>query len=392
MSARSVQLRFWLIAAVGLAGFVLSVALTQHFFELRNGTAPFQSFCNIGEAANCDVIASTSFAQILPGFPLSSLSAGWFLALIVLALIGATQVFWRIETVRALFVWTASGLVVSLLYLVIMGAVVGTWCIMCLGIDLAILLAFGLTLSLKPEPLGKRPLDRPRWKTFVTACGVCVLGSVLLLKLMDGGDVDARTRDEIVQAVLSAPVLPVPAGQAVLTMGPEKAPITLVEFSDFQCPFCKRGALIVNSLMNRYKDVLRVEFRNYPLDSACNPNMKSSMHPAACEAARVVYCAGQQGKFKPVYETIFDRQESIRPGVLSSWAVESGVDAGQLESCLASDATRDALRTDIEVGDRLGIKSTPTFFINGHKVEGAFPVSVWVEIIQRLLQGQAAQK
>lgn len=384
MSARSVQLRFWLIAALGLTGFSFSVALTQHFFEIRSGTAPFQSFCNVGESMNCDVIAASSYAQFLPGFPISSVAAGWFLALLVLALIGATQVFWRVETIRALFVWTAAGLAVSLIYLAIMGLVIGIWCLMCLAIDAAILLAFLTTLSLKPESVRKRPLDRARWKTFMTACGVCVVGSVLLLKLMDGGDVDARTRDELVQSVLTNPVLPVPKGHPALAIGPENAPVTLVEFSDFQCPFCKRGALIVNSLLNRYKKDLRVEFRNYPLDQACNPNMKSSMHPAACEAARVVFCAGMQGKFKPVYESLFEGQEALRPGIPTRWAIEAGVDQAQLDVCLASEASRDALREDIELGDRLGVKSTPTFFINGHKVEGALPVSVWIKLIDQL--------
>lgn len=391
MNARSVPFRFWLLAALGVAGFSLSVALTQHFFEIRSGTAPFQSFCNVGATMNCDVIAASSYAQVLPGLPLSSMAAGWFLTLIILSLIGGTQVFWRTETVRALTVWTASGTLVSLGYLVIMVGAVGIWCPTCLAVDALVIASLLITLSLKPDGLRKRKLDTAKWKTFATAAAVCVVGSMLLLKLMDTADVDSRTREEYVSAIMASPVLPIPAGPVQLSMGPANAPITLVEFSDFQCPFCKGGALIVNSLLNKYRDVLRVEFRNYPLDSNCNPNMKNSMHQVACEAARVSYCSGMQGKFKLVYERMFDEQEALRPGVPARWAVELGLDAAQLDTCLASDAARDAIRSDIELGDRLGVTSTPTFFINGRKVAGALPVSVWNEVIKQLLKEKAGK-
>ena len=388
---KNVVFRFWVIASLALAGFTLSVALTQHFYEIRNGTAPFQSFCNVGEAVNCDVIAASRFAQLIPGLPVSSLGAGWFLVLLLLALIGVTQVFWRKEVVRAAAVWTLLGLIVALVYLAIMVGAIGTLCLMCLGIDAIIFASFILSLSLRPESLQVRPLDRARWKTFGTLAGVALIGSALVLKLMDTQDIDAETRTQWVQAVLGNPVLPIQPAPANLRIGPADAPITIVEFSDFQCPFCKRGALILNSLLQRYPTQLKVEFRNFPLNAACNPSMKGSMHPAACEAASTAFCAAQSGRFKAVYESLFENQERLRPGVPAALAVENGVDRAALEACASGDEARSSIRRDVEEGDRLGVKSTPTFFINGHKVEGAFPVSVWVQLIEALLRESSNQ-
>jgi protein-disulfide isomerase len=127
-----------------------------------------------------------------------------------------------------------------------------------------------------------------------------------------------------------------------------------------------------------------VVFRNFPLDSGCNRKMERPMHPYACEAAKYVQCANQQGKFEAVYEAFFQNQASFAPGKLSELAAGTGADTAKLTQCMNAPETAIALSRDIEEGIVLGIQSTPTFFINGHKYEGVLPPEAWKKLIEKL--------
>lgn len=145
--------------------------------------------------------------------------------------------------------------------------------------------------------------------------------------------------------------------------------------------------MAVNPLFSRYKDRLRFVFKNFPLDSACNRKVPQPMHPAACEAAKVVICATKAGHFHDVYAAIFEKQEELASGKPTEIAVSlglSGLDEASLRACVESDATRERLSRDVEEGLRLDIQSTPTFFVNGRKIEGSLPTSVWIKLLDRM--------
>jgi protein-disulfide isomerase len=130
---------------------------------------------------------------------------------------------------------------------------------------------------------------------------------------------------------------------------------------------------------------VRVIFRNFPLDMSCNTHVQNPMHEFSCEAARTAYCAQQQGKFQPLYEQLFEKQESLAKGKPLEFAKELGLDTAAIQTCSAAPQTNTAIQTDIEEGFRLGITSTPTFFINGRKIEGIQPLDAWTKIIDQLL-------
>jgi protein-disulfide isomerase len=98
----------------------------------------------------------------------------------------------------------------------------------------------------------------------------------------------------------------------------------------------------------------------------------------------VGWCANQRGKFKPVYEAIFENQESLKPGMPVQLAAAAGLDEGEIKACAASSEAMAAVTRDLEEGGRLDVQSTPTFFINGYRVEGALPLPVWSGLIERL--------
>jgi protein-disulfide isomerase len=194
--------------------------------------------------------------------------------------------------------------------------------------------------------------------------------------------------DRRIDEVLALPVLSIGSGDEFASLGPKDARVTIVEFSDFQCPYCRIGAMFLNSVLNRYPKDVRLVFRAYPLDPSCNASVQHSMHPVACLTARTAFCARKQGKFKDAYEAFFEHQSELSAtgnGQPIELAAKAGVDKAQLQSCEGSPEIGMAIARDIEEGNRLGVQSTPTFFVNGHKVEGVWPVPAWNFLIERIL-------
>lgn len=381
--------RLWFLALAALSGFVLSVWQSNQFYAIRNGSAGFRSFCNLNSKLNCDAVMASKFAEFAFGFPLSSFAAAWFLTLVVIALI-ARNPFWRRDAVRMLFGMTLFGSVMSLVYLAVMSFVLDTYCLFCIFVDAINFAGLGIALSLKPEGLGEHPFDKGRLKTMMgTAFAAVVVVVPMISIVLNSSTIPDAEAARLAEKILTSAPLPVRSGEEFTSIGPKDAPVTIVEFSDFQCPYCRLMAMSLHHLANRYPGKLRIVFRNYPLDAACNPEIKRVMHQYACESARVAHCAHKQGKFEETYSLIFEDQSTLAPGVPARIAAKAGVDPTQLEACVNDPATAMAIARDIEEGRQLQVESTPTLFFNGHKVEGGLPTPVLERIIDGLL-AQAA--
>lgn len=149
--------------------------------------------------------------------------------------------------------------------------------------------------------------------------------------------------------------------------GPKDAPIQLVEYSDFQCPACKLALEPVEELRNQFPNVMRVEFRHYPL---------SGVHRWALMAATFSECAAEQGKFWEFHDRLFKEQEtwSHAPNaapLLVGYAQEINLDRRKLESCMENTKAADRIRGEYGSGSKQGVESTPTFFLNGHILVGS---------------------
>ena len=153
--------------------------------------------------------------------------------------------------------------------------------------------------------------------------------------------------------------------------GPVDAPIVLVEFSDFQCPFCQRATGTLVELIERYEDQIRFVYKDYPLPS----------HPDAFKAAEAGNCAHEQGMFWEFHDKMFVSQDALDVPSLTGYASELGLDATAFSSCLAEGRYTQRVQQDIQIGQRYGVSSTPTVFINGRPVEGAVPIEAFDQII-----------
>jgi protein-disulfide isomerase/predicted small secreted protein len=157
--------------------------------------------------------------------------------------------------------------------------------------------------------------------------------------------------------------------------GPVSAPVTIVEFSDFQCPFCSRAESVVDEVMKKYGNKVHLVYRDFPL----------SFHQNAETAAMASECANEQGKYWEMHNAMFGNQSKLAAADLVETAGNIGLDKDKFKSCLDSGKYRAEVQKDAQDGQKYGVTGTPTFFINGIMIVGARGVDSFSEIIDREL-------
>jgi len=145
--------------------------------------------------------------------------------------------------------------------------------------------------------------------------------------------------------------------------GNPDAPLTLVEYGDYECPFCGAAYPIVKQVQQRLGDQLCFVFRNFPL---------TQIHPHAQHAAEAAEAAGGQGKFWPMHDTLFENQHSLDDRHLVQYTTAIGLDVARFEMDLAAHTYAERVREDFLSGARSGVNGTPTFFINGRRHDGGY--------------------
>jgi len=173
------------------------------------------------------------------------------------------------------------------------------------------------------------------------------------------------------------PILPVSVDDDP-SIGPAEAPVTIVEFSDFQCPYCKLSVPMIKEILAKYPDKVKVVYRDYP-----GPH-----HPHAQQAAEAAQCAGDQGKFWEYHDSLFDHQAPGAGWNFTELAKEIGLNQDAFATCLNTGRYRQEVAKDLHDGFKLGVTSTPTFFINGRPLVGARPFAEFQPVIDRLLKQQ----
>jgi len=160
-----------------------------------------------------------------------------------------------------------------------------------------------------------------------------------------------------------APLLTLPVAPRDHTQGPTRAPVTLVEYGDYECPHCGRAYPIVKAIQEELGERLRFVFRNFPL---------SEMHPNAENAAEAAEAAADQGKFWEMHDAIFEHQRALEPPHLVALAAKLGLDSTQVASDLKSHTHAPRVREDFMSGVRSGVNGTPTFFLNGVRYDDSW--------------------
>jgi protein-disulfide isomerase len=165
--------------------------------------------------------------------------------------------------------------------------------------------------------------------------------------------------------------------------GPAGAAVTIIEFGDYQCPYCHHFEPTLEAVLQQYAHQVRFVFRNFPL---------TQIHPEAMHAAEAAVCAQQQGKFWPMHDAIYADRTPLSDLSLRALAAEIGLDSQKFENCVRSDVPMKIINADVEAGENLGVEATPTLFIDGRYINGDVPRSQLVSVIEDELKTKAGQK
>ncbi len=157
--------------------------------------------------------------------------------------------------------------------------------------------------------------------------------------------------------------------------GPATAPITIVEYSDYECPYCGRVTPTLEKLRAAYPETVRLVFKDFPL-----PN-----HAKAPKASEAAHCASEQGKYWEMHDRLFANQQALEVPELKQHAVALGLQAATFDQCLDSGKHAGIVAADLDEGRKLGIESTPTLFVNGRPIVGAQPFEFFVAVIEEEL-------
>lgn len=184
-------------------------------------------------------------------------------------------------------------------------------------------------------------------------------------------------QDARIELSLAEPRLPLGdvSAEKAPALGGTEAAVVIIEFSDFQCPFCKQAQGTLKKLLQTYGDKVRLVFKHLPLE----------IHPESFSSAQAAFCAGEQKSFWQYHDALF-ASDSLSPEKLKRIAADLGLDLPRFTACLESEQSRAAVLRDVREAGRLGIKGTPTFIVNGNLVQGAINFEDFSSIIARKLK------
>jgi protein-disulfide isomerase len=366
----------WAVALLAsLAGLGLSIVLEQIHFRTHTNPS-FHSFCAIGRTVNCDIVARSPYAVFF-GVPVAT----WGIFAYALAAIVS---LWGL--LRHSVLATACGLGLSLMYLAstaVLGGIsaflVTAICILCLATYLVNVVFFAcMLLAARPEGFWATLRELPRVLQARPGRVLLVLALIAGAKLVliathpDYWKATAKaTRTQP-----AAPLLPhgiEPGGGHYL--GAEHPALTVTEFSDYECPYCRLAHARIRDLLERFPTRLRLVHRHYPLDGSCNPSIQGRMHENACFAATIAECAGRQDRFWQANDYLFAEARTLHARANGEIARDLGLDKAVFERCLREEGPR-SVALDIEAGDRWQIQGTPTFVVEGKTYMGNLPPSL----------------
>jgi len=395
---KKARLVLFLLAVVGL---IASILLTQLHYRVEKNGFEEKSFCNVSEFIDCDAVVASQYSSIKSPFlsvPNSELGILYYLlvliGLVYVALKGNGQLAGQdgdpkglsgIQrgTLGFLFLSMIFACAYSVFMAYLSLSVLGVLCAMCFTtyvVNFLMLLVFPLALGVRYEQV---PSFIGRYLALLIGKGddslrprivFHLFGTILLtafgLIFFFGLNPEAHRpyrpipRDLYLKAFRESPVQDIDVSGRPFWGNPN-AKVKIVEFSDFQCPFCRRAAFTLKSFLKAYKNDVALYFMNFPLDPTCNPVIQHTGHPLACLAAKAAVCASKQGKFWPYYERVFENQKKLSMSALIEMAAAERLNGPAFESCLASDDSLEIIKNDAAQGVNLKIEGTPAIYING---------------------------
>lgn len=390
-----------MVLVTALAGLGICLYLYSLHVDLLMGEIKGGILCGTETGLGCHSVASSPYSIFL-GLPLATWGAVFYSTIIFL---GFGGIIFRRDSGPAFFRWAlflaALGLAFDLYLAHTMIFRIRAVCRPCIAtylINIAIIIILLIKIRRESKPrialnsIFPGTKDAPGIDLYyrnvikglliggiLLAAGAGVAGSQFLSNSMTGND---RERLAKVKENLTRQKPKLIAGENRPFMGSAGAKVTVVEFSDFLCPYCAKASKYIKLSESANHDTARFVFRHYPLDNSCNRRLSSNVHPGACLLAESAVCAAEQNRFWQYHDIAFETKGKISRAKVQEIAADIGLELKAFKSCLDSGRGLKVVKEDIEAGIKAGIRGTPTLFVNGRRLGGVPKPWMLNEILQ----------
>jgi uncharacterized membrane protein/glutaredoxin len=386
---------WWAACLVTLVGIGSSLYLTvQHFRILSTGAIGGESFCNFNPYINCDAVLLSRFSE-LGTLPLAGLGLLFYIYLLGALLYARMEPEFSRRTLTLPYLFVVFSLVLSVFLAYISLWNIKALCIFCSSLYLVNLLLFFLVkkvMNMKFVEWLKnfKNISWPRSLGYFLI--VFVVGGILLHTnhKQFAKEIPEEKLALYLDAYFKQPAENINI-QGKSFFGNEQAKIIVVEFSDFECPYCKKAADTLKPILSQYRDRVKFVFMNYPLDTSCNKELQRPLHQRACAVAFAAYCAGEQNKFWEYHDKAFARQPKYQAASLLNIAEKMKLNMDPFKACLVSEQAQQAIQADLQQGYALKVQGTPTIYVNGRKFQPWMSRKAWQRLIERLSAPQNPQ-
>jgi protein-disulfide isomerase/peroxiredoxin/uncharacterized membrane protein len=369
------------------------------------------SWCTFSATFDCDKLNLSRWGKI-GGIPITIFAIALYGGLATLASYVTRGGAWGRGALRVITAASATAVALGAVLLWVMVFQEEVYCLFCLCMDACAVGILAMSVyALRREESGPKDYLQPLVRA-------AVVGVVIFFALFGWFKIKAATFEEAKKAEVSAGVDLTTAAPAVelaasgaagekarkidernyfipvrdsdASKGPVDAKVTVIEFADFQCGYCKKLFYSLTPLKEKYKDEVRFVFKHFPMNTVCNDTIKNNRHRYACGAALAGECARRQGRFWEMHDLMFKNQHKLGPEDLRYYAGRSGLDLSAFEVCLKAPATLEHIKDDIAMAADIEITGTPRTYVNGRFLRGAVPQSTLEHVIEQELGRRAA--
>jgi uncharacterized membrane protein/protein-disulfide isomerase len=391
--------------ACALTGLAASAAAAYTHYHLIYDPA-YHSFCDVSEAISCTQVYQSRFSTVA-GVPVAIFGAIAFVAATLLAVAGLTARQELRESVPAYLLVLSTLSLAVVLYLGYASLVlVKAVCLLCLTTYVAVIGLFIVSAASTNVPVMSMPRRSRRDLRALAASPIAIVLTVLFAAGA-GGTLAFFPREAVSAAGVPEPAAPaaptetqrseferwyVAQPRVPLVVPSEGAKVLIVKFNDYQCPACAQSFLQYKPILARceaeHPGAVKVVLKDYPLNRDCNDNISQTLHPSACDAAVAVRLARQHNRGEEMENWFYTHQPEMTPPSVR----QAARDIGQVTNFDAQyAATLSLVKSDIALGKALALRGTPTFFINGVRIDSVLAPQYFDEAINYELQHAATK-
>ena len=372
--------------AISLVGIILSFLLAEVGINVLINPG-YHSFCNFNQEFNCETVALSSYASHF-GIPNFLYGIGYYTLLLAVGGYCLTAKENKLPNYFVYVFWFSFiAILVSIYLFYVSEFIIKSKCVLCMMVYVVNIILFMvafmaekwsikalITKLISDIKLYFSSAVRTVAFIIIAFTGIACLTYFNAHPIL-AQDIQTGEKIELDYSKTTADRL---------VTGPEEQPtITILEFTDYECPFCSRASMELKKVLKNNPDV-RLIFKDYPLDQACNQNIPRPYHLNSCKASNYARCAAEQGKFWEYHDLLFENQNMHDEESLMQFAESLNLDMNQFKECAESNKHINKIITNIDEAIALGVEGTPTFYFQGRQVVGYKTAEEYQEIIDEI--------